>query len=274
MTISPTHPLTAADAAQPRAIGALRLGVGPRGLVDLRQQGSLKCLFPRGGPAGTEAVLLNTAGGITGGDRFTVAAEALPGARLTLSTQAAERAYRSRDGAGRIDTELALGAGARLDWLPQETILYDGCDLARQLRVDMAADATALLCESVIFGRRAMGERLGCARLRDRWELRRAGRLVHADAWAFGGDLEARLDRAGQGGGHRAFASVIFAAPGAGAQVAPLRALLPGTGGVSEICEDIVALRLLASDGFALRATLLPCLEVLAGRGLPKVWRL
>jgi len=274
MTISPTHPLTAGDAAQPRAIGAVRLGVDPRGLVDLRQQGSLKCLFPRGGPAGTDAVLLNTAGGITGGDRFAVTAEALPGARLTISTQAAERAYRSRDGAGRIDTDLTLGAGARLDWLPQETILFEGCDLTRRLRVDMDAGATALLCESVIFGRRAMGERLTAARLRDRWELRRAGQLVYADAWAFGGDLEDRLDRAGQGGGHRAFASVILAAPGAGAQVAPLRARLPATGGVSEICEDIVALRLLAPDGFALRAALLPCLELLAGRGLPKVWRL
>ncbi len=140
----------------PRAVGAVRLGVGRIGLTALRQSGAMKVLFPR--RETSEAILVNTAGGITGGDRFGIGVEVAEGARLGVTTQACERAYAATRDAGmaRLDTRLAV-TGA-LDWLPQETILFDRCRLARRLRVDLAPAARFLMCEAVLFGRLARGE--------------------------------------------------------------------------------------------------------------------
>ena len=118
-----------AEAAQPRAIGDVRvvghLKNGKSRLAHLRQSGALKLLFPRR-VSGLEAVMINTAGGITGGDCFSITAEAGDACHMTLTTQAAERVYRAQPGqTGRIATRLRVGAGARLNWMPQETVLYN-----------------------------------------------------------------------------------------------------------------------------------------------------
>ena len=170
---------TPVPTAQPRAVGRARVSVhhkdGAVRLKDLHQAGAMKLLFPQGRPH-PEAVMVNTAGGITGGDRFSVAAAALDNSRLTVTTQAAERAYRAQpDETGRMETRLEVAAGARLNWLPQETILFNGSRFARRLRVDLAADARFLMVEPVVFGRLAMGEALTSARFSDRVEIRRDG---------------------------------------------------------------------------------------------------
>ena len=271
--------LTPADAAQPRAIGALRLTAsharGASQIAGLRQSGSLKLLFPRPVGVALEAVILNTAGGLTGGDRMQVEVTAEPAAHVILSTQAAERAYRAL---GRSCAEVAVrlqaGAGARLDWLPQETILYDGAALARTLQLDLHPTARALLVEPVFFGRKAMGEVVHDAWLHDRWELRVAGKLCFADALRLTGDLAAQLSRAGVAGGAGAMAAVLYAGPDAAAFLPGLRALLPPTAGASLIRDGILFARMLAADGFELRNALIPVLEYLGGASLPKVWRL
>lgn len=158
---------------QPRAIGALRLSARrrPEGtrLMGLRQSGALRALFPRRGGAALEAIVVNTAGGVTGGDRLAVEAAAEDGAHLTLTTQAAERAYRAQPGStGIVRNTLRLGGRARLAWLPQETILYDGCAMSRTLGVEMARDAAFTMVEALVFGRAAMGETLRGAWFRDR----------------------------------------------------------------------------------------------------------
>jgi urease accessory protein len=280
---SPGSNAAALPAAPPglaaRARGAVvvtALAEGGRSrLGRLRQEGSLKLLFPRSAGPALEAVLLNTAGGLTGGDRMRVEAEVAPGARLLLSTQAAERAYRAAGEApARADVALAAGHGARIDWLPQETILFEGCRLARTLRADLRADATLLAVEPLLLGRLARGERLANVALRDRWEVRREGRLVFADALRLEGDLEARLGRAATLGGARALATVLLVGPGAEAMLPPLRALLPPASGASLVREGVLVARLLAQDGFALRRALLPIITCLAGAPPPRVWTL
>ncbi len=256
----------------PRALGALRLGVGPGGLTALRQSGALKVLFPRRGT--DEAILVNTAGGITGGDRFGIGVEVAEGARLTVTTQACERAYAAsrHEGLARLDTRLAVGGA--LDWLPQETILFDRCRLARSLCVDLAPAARFLMCEAVLFGRLARGEALRDARFRDRVRIRRAERPVYLDGVDLFGDVAALLDRPGTADGARAMASVVLAAEGAEAHLAALREMLPETAGCSCLAPDLLVLRALAPDGLALRRILLPVLERLSGRPLPSVWRI
>ncbi|SDF39732.1 urease accessory protein UreD [Limimaricola pyoseonensis] len=240
----------------------------------LRAEGSLRALFARR-PGRVEAIVLNTAGGATGGDAFSIAAEAREGAHLRLTTQAAERAYRATGPApARIRNRLVARHGARIDWLPQETILYEGCDLDRRLTLDLDPGARALVVEPIIFGRTAMGERLRAARFRDRIEIRRDGAPLYLDALRLEGDIAAHLARPAVANGAGAMASVILADPSAEAHLAPIRALLPASAGASLMAPDLLVLRLLARDGHALRATLLPVLDRLTGDTLPASWRL
>lgn len=134
-----------------RADGA-RIALG-----DLRQQGSAKVLLPHVG-AVPEAVFLNTSGGITGGDRLRYGLDLGAGVRAVATTQTAERAYRASAGVGRMEVALTVGAGGWLDWLPQETILFQGSALHRETMVDLAGAAGCLVLESVVLGRAAMGE--------------------------------------------------------------------------------------------------------------------
>ncbi|MEM0942587.1 MAG: urease accessory protein UreD [Pseudomonadota bacterium] len=216
-------------------------------------------------------MILNTAGGITGGDRFAYRAAAGPGARLSLTTQAAERAYRAQpQETGHVHAHLTAAEGARIDWLPQETILFDGSALSRRLEVDLAPDATLLAVEPLIFGRAAMGERLRALRFSEQWRVRRAGRLVFADALRLQGPAEEILAGPATLAGHRAMASILLAAPDAERFLAPLRTLCPA----SLIRPGILAARITAPSGFELRHILLPALELLRGAPLPKVWTL
>lgn len=265
---------------QPRARGDVALSVKAAGrgtaLDRFRQSGSLKCLFPRasasdGGPM--QAVLVNTAGGITGGDRFGVTATAGTGTALTLTTQAAERAYAAQPGAeGRLVTRLAAGPGARLNWLPQETLLFNDSALRRRITVDLDDSAEFLLAEPLVFGRLAMGETVTRATFDDRIEILQGGRPLFLDATRLAGDIDARLAQPAIAGGARAMALVVFVSRSAAAHVSALRAMLPPTGGASLVGEDVLAVRLLASDSFELRRSLLPCLARLTDNTLPRCW--
>lgn len=267
-----------APAAQPRARGEARLSsklaAGKSVLDGLRQAGASKLLFPRGRPH-LEAIWINTAGGVTGGDRFRLEARAGAGSRLTITTQAAERAYRAQPGeTGRVFTRLTVEAGARLDWLPQELILFQGAALERRLEVGLAADARLLMVEPVIFGRRAMGETLTDVTFRDRIEVSREGRPLYRDGMTLTGDLARALAAPVTGGGAGAMASLLYVAPDAGAHLGAVRDALPPSGGASLLAGDVLALRCLAPDGFALRRALLPVLDLLTGNTLPTSWRL
>ncbi|MEM9048690.1 MAG: urease accessory protein UreD [Pseudomonadota bacterium] len=259
-------------AAQPRAVGHARIALMDGRLADLYQKGSARIMLPRGPGPGLEAVLVNTAGGITGDDRFCYEAEAV-GGRLVLATQTAERLYRAQPGQiGRLNTTLRIGAGARLDWLPQESIVFEAAALDRRLSVDMAQDATLTATEAVILGRQAMGETVQHAHLTDRWEIRRNGRLVFADALRISGDIGAATCGPATLGGARAFATLLHVGPDAAALCAALRDAIGALGGAS-LRDGCLVARMVAADGLALRRCLAQALGILLGRDLPKVWQ-
>jgi len=240
-------------------------------------EGALKLLFPHRDGSALQAMIVNSAGGITGGDRFTIEAHAEAGAALTLTTQACERAYRAQPGeVGELKVRLVAEAGGRLEWLPQETILFQCSALRRHLRVDLAADAQLLLCEPIILGRAAMGEAVTQAFFADRVEIFRDGRALFIDATRLSGDLAAQMDNPAVGRGARAMALVAYVAPNAEAERDRIRAMWADDplAGVSLIAPDTLVARVLASDGFALRQRLLPVLDRLTGNTLPRSWRL
>ncbi len=263
--------------AQPRARGVLHLGTklsGKRTVVDrLYQAGSSKYLFPRSRSEGLEAVFLNTAGGVTGGDAFENSVQTKAGTTLTLTTQACERAYKAQPGQiGKVRNTVQVTSGARVNWLPQETILFNDSAMDRQLSVDLDERASFLMVEPLIFGRIAMGEILTNIFFRDRIQIRKKGVPVYVDSMTLRGDVNAHLARRFIANGALAMASLVYIADDAQAYLSKVRELLPETGGASLLYDDTLVLRMLATDSFDLRQTLIPVISLLTGQDLPICW--
>jgi urease accessory protein len=276
----------AGQAAAPqrqRSDGRVRLRVGPAGtdgatrIVDLAESGPSRLRFPRGEGA-LEAVLVNTAGGVACGDNFSIALELESAADLTLTTTAAEKIYRSDGPVSRIENRLNLGAGARLAWLPQETILFDEARVSRRFEVDLAAGASLLAVEIVAFGRAARGERITAGLFADSWRVRRAGRLAYADTLMIKGPISDLLDRPAIGGGARACATLLDVSDGAEARLEEARALLaaaaqPETEAAASAWNGHLVVRALATGIGPLRTVVARFLTGYRGRPMPRVWQ-
>ncbi len=265
-----------------RLKGAARVGFsGPDSrLSELYQANPCRVLLPRIPGGRVEAVLLNTAGGITDGDRLDYATSASDGAQITATTQAAEKVYRSRGEDSQVRSHLKISNGALLEWLPQETILFNGAALARQTYIEIDAGSRLLAMDSLLLGRLASGEQLDDAAVHDSWRLRLDGQLIWADDFRLAGDIESLRQRRSLLDGARALATLIYVAPDAGGHLETARSLLKnchGRAGVSER-PGLLICRFLAPDGLILRrdveAFLPPFRAVIHGesRTLPRVW--
>jgi urease accessory protein len=244
-------------------------------LKDLRQQGSYRAIFPRPIKGTIEAVIINTAGGITGGDKFATKVTAYDHAKVSVTTQAAERIYRAPNAtAGSMQTRLEVKPNAQLYWLPQETILFEGSRLRRRLEVDVAQGAKFLMVEPLVFGREASGESLQSCSLDDSVCITCDEKPVYVDRIKLNGDIAATLKRPAVANGARAMASIVLVDPTAKALLDGVRALLPSSGGASLLADNILVIRLLCSNSFALRTALLPILTHLTHNAVPKNWRL
>jgi urease accessory protein len=206
---------TAAPALQ-RGDGAAEIGFVRHGrdsmLSHLYQRAPCRVMFPNTDPGEPPlAIFLTTSGGVAGGDRlrFSVAVEA--GAAATIATAAAEKIYRSLGADSAVSVELRIGEGAWLEWLPQETILFDGARLRRGIEVSLAPTGRLLAAEMVVFGRAARGERFRRGLLAESWRIERGGRLAWYDATRLDGDVGAIIDRPAAFAGADAFATVVYA---------------------------------------------------------------
>lgn len=263
-----------------RAVGELRLSVKhtgtDTGLDTLRQAGCLKARFPRRlVPGWLDAVMLNTGGGVAGGDHLRIAIDAAAGTRLTVTAQAAERFYRTLSPAqpSRVRTRLSAGDQACLEWLPQETILFDRSAVDRDLEIDLAPTAYFLGVETLVFGRSAMGETVTEGHLRDRIRLRRGGALILHDTIRLDGPVAALLARPAIAAGARAVATLIHAAPNAESGLTALRAALEGADAGASAWNGMLIARILGPDSAAVRRTVIAALSVLRNsRPLPRVW--
>jgi urease accessory protein len=263
-----------------RADGGVRLRFGRVGArthrLELAESGGYRARFPTTFDASCEAVLINTGGGMAGGDAMRVAAVLEAGSDAVITSQAAEKIYRSQGADTRIETTLTLKAGASLAWLPQESILFSGARLARNLTIDLAADARLVACESVFFGRSAMGEAMLRGSLRDRWRIRREGKLVFADDLRLEGAVAASLARPAIAAGARASATLVAVGSEHLLGLDDVRGLLADAlpdveGGAGIVC-DLLVVRLLSPDAQALRRALVTLLGHLTGRALPRTW--
>ena len=239
----------------------------------LHESGSLRVRFPSPEADGLSAVFVNTAGGVAGGDRFDIEIAAGEGARLAVTTAAAEKVYRAEGPAAQLHIALKAASGAHLAWLPQETILFDRARVERKIDIDLADGASLLLCEIVVFGRAAMGERMQAGEFVDRWRLSRGGRLVFAETMRLDGDIGEKLRRPAVAKGGAAVGTA-FIVPGDEALVERIREVANSFGGeVGISCWNGFAMaRFCAQDAQRLRADMMAVLGRASDGALPRLW--
>jgi urease accessory protein len=258
-----------------RARGRADVVLGAGGVERLAQAGCAKAFLPRVYGVPPEAVFLNTAGGLTGGDRLEIGLSLADGLRATGATQTAERGYASRGDMAEVAVTLQVGAGGRLDWLPQETILFDRSRLTRRTRVEIGPGAAVLICEMVVLGRAAMGERLEDVVFRDRREVWQGDAPVLVEAVEMGPGGLARGPGGAMLGGARAFATVALVGAGAADAVDAVRAALRGDGvtGAASGWDGRCVARLLAGDALPLKRAVARVIVAMGGH-LPRVWQI
>jgi len=259
-----------------RARGAARFDVHARDGVTwrgtLHESGSLRVRFPSPEGEGLSGVFVNTAGGIAGGDRFDIDITAADAARLTLTTAAAEKVYRAQGKAAELNIALRVGAGAHLSWLPQETILFDRARVHRRFDIALDEAASLLLCEIVVFGRTAMGERMEQGEFVDRWRLSRGGRLVFAETVRLHGYIGEKLARSAVAKSGAAIGTALIV-PGDEALVERIREASESFAGEVGISawNGFAMARFCAQDAARLRADMMAVLAR-TGAALPRLW--
>jgi urease accessory protein len=268
---------TSAIFAANRARGAVAFDVhqveGVTRRRHLHESGSLRVRFPSPEASGLSAVFVNTAGGVAGGDRFDIEIATGEGSRLSVTTAAAEKIYRAQGPAAELNIALKLAADSHLSWLPQETILFDRARVERHIDIELAESASLLLCEIVVFGRAAMGERVLQGEFVDRWRVRRGGRLVFAETVRLDGNIGEKLAQPAIAKGGVAIGTALIV-PGDEAQVARIREAsgsLSGEVGISA-WNGFAMARFCAQDAAKLRADMIAVLGSIGGPALPRLW--
>ena len=279
------HTRYSSDKDLQRAKGACQIVVagsvnGTR-ILDLYQKSPIRVLFPRTGEGlAQEAVLVNTSGGVAGGDDLETSVTALSGACITVTTQAAERIYRALDESAHVTTRLYVGNAAKLGWIPQETIVFDRARLSRRTEIEISPGSELLAVESLVLGRRARGEKLLAGAINDTWHVKKSGRLCWADTFRVTDEVFSHLSRQALLWNSTALATLLYFGPDLEKRLELIRAQ-----SVSFDCQcgatlvgGMVVARLAARSSFELRAALRDLLQELGKETapgpfhVPKMW--
>jgi urease accessory protein len=236
----------------------------------VREEGSLRLRCPGSPSPELEAVIVNTAGGVAGGDRLEIDVTVASGARVVLTSAAAEKIYRSLGHESTLDLKLRLAAGASLAWVPQETIMFNGARLNRHVHVDLADGAHLLFAEAVIFGRPGMSEELRQGHLLDRWRFYRNGRILHAESIRLDGAIAAKLAQGAVAGGGLAIATVLVIPADEALATSVRKNTFRGEVAVSA-WKGLMIARLCARDAAAVRSDLIMLLQTIRAEPLPRL---
>lgn len=259
-----------------RGFASVRNRSGRIRLKDLHQSGSAKVFLPKIHAETPEIVFLNTAGGVTGGDHIVYGLDVGDKARATATTQTAERAYEASSGTGRVDVNLSVGDEGRLDWLPQETILFEGSRMARRTKVELGRSSEFLMVETIVLGRAAMGEVLENVSFSDWREVHRLGSIQWVEPFGFDARVLANRKSVVTISGARAFATIALFSQGAEDAIGPIRAAAQNaidTDVAASAWNGRLIVRLRAADLLPLHKTLTQILNVIRTEPLPRVWQ-
>jgi len=250
-------------------------------IKELFQRSPLRIMFPRT-VAGTveEAVLVNTAGGIAGGDRLECDVTALSNASIAVTSQAAERVYRALDAPARIATRLKVFKAAKLAWLPQETILFNWARLSRMTEIDISDGAELMAIELLVLGRAAHGEEITGGYIADSWRVKKDGRLIWADSFRATDQTFPHLHRKALLSDCKAFGTLVYFGSHLDARLEFLRDIAPSRACYCSMTSmsGLIIARFAAKTSFELRLALRGFLQQLGGElgghpfRVPKMW--
>lgn len=255
------------------SVGFVKKSAGAR-LMTLQQSGSAKAMLPRICGSVPEVVFLNTSGGLTGGDKLSYHLDVPARAEVTGTTQTAERGYASPGPAAIVRVTATVGQGGRLNWLPQETLIYEHAHVSRETKVELTGDAACLMVETIILGRHAMGEVPRGARLTDDRLVLRNGRPIWAETFRLDANVLSQTSQPAILNGANCFAIIALIAPAAPDLTDCIRTTLtvPGCQSAASGWDGKLLIRITASDGWPLRCQIARTLRALTT--LPRVWQM
>ena len=248
---------------------------------DVFEQSPIRILFPRSGHCPIEeAVIINTGGGVAGGDRLECSVLALPGASIAVTSQAAEKVYRALNEPARVTTRLKAHESARLAWLPQETIVFNLARFHRTTEIELTSGAELLALEWLVLGRAAHGEIVVGGSVLDSWRVKKDGRLIWADSFRISDEIFVHLNRRALLASCRAIATLIYFGPALDKQLEFLRGTLSSLGCDSAVTlvGGLIVARFAANHPFDLKTALRTFLQRFGpelGSGpfrVPKMW--
>ena len=259
-----------------RASGRIELGFifknNLHSLSHLHQSGCLKALIPKNYSTVPDVVLVNTSGGITGGDKLQIQAGVHQKAHVCITSQTAERVYKSSQGMGEIEVELNLSENSKLDWIPQETILFDKSAVQRSIKVNMSNNSYLFMVESIILGRKAMGENVTNNLFVDRWQILRDNKPTYLEALKLSNANE--LSGLATLGKNKALATLLYVAPDSEERLQQMRELLAkyDSLGAATAWDGKLIVRLIAESPQFLRSALIDIITQFRKMSLPRVW--
>jgi urease accessory protein len=196
-------------------------------IEDFFERSPTRIMFPRTGSRPVEeAVIINTGGGVAGGDRLECSVAALPGASIAVTSQAAEKVYRALDDPARVATRLTARESARLAWLPQETIVFNGARIHRTTEIELFSGAELLALEWLVLGRAAHGEVVVSGSVLDGWRVKKDGRLIWADSFRISDEVFVHRNRKALLSHYSSIATLVYFGPDLDRKVEFLRQIL------------------------------------------------
>jgi urease accessory protein len=259
------------------------LGSSERGtrIMDVYQTSPIRVLFPRtSGTRVPEAVLVNTSGGIAGGDCLESSVTAMDNASITVTTQAAEKVYRAINESAHITTTLRACDSAKLAWLPQETIVFNRARVCRRTHIEVSTGSQLLALEWLVLGRAAHGEKISAGDIMDSWRVRKDGRLIWADTFRATDDVLPYLSRKALLSDCTALATLLYFGPDLEERLQVIRGLASSLECqcAATLVGGLIVVRFAARSSFELRAALRSLLQALGEKlalgpfRVPKMW--
>ncbi len=264
-----------------RSHGAARLAFANRNnrnsIVERYASAPVRILTPSIQGGIPEAVLANTSGGIAGGDTSHVDILVAQNAQALVTGQAAEKIYRSIDMPASIRTVIKIEDGSTLEYLPQESILFDGAKLNRAVNISLGARSCLLLSEMFVLGRWAMNEDFTRGIFLDRWSIDVAGQPIWREGLRVEGGLSSLSSSLGFANA-RALATIFYAGANA-AEVLGLARDVIGPMGGATIVRGMLVVRMLGNEAGMLKQQLSEIISIIRAAALgrpaevPRVWR-
>ena len=264
-----------------RSHGAARLAFANRdnrnSIVERYASAPVRILTPSIQGGIPEAVLANTSGGIAGGDTSHIDILVAQNSQALVTGQAAEKIYRSIDMPASIRTVIKIEDGSTLEYLPQESILFDGAKLNRAVNISLGARSCLLLSEMFVLGRWAMNEDFTRGIFLDRWSIDVAGQPIWREGLRVEGGLSSLSSSLGFANA-RALATIFYAGANA-AEVLGLARDVIGPMGGATIVRGMLVVRMLGNEAGMLKQQLSEIISIIRAAALgrpaevPRVWR-